>query len=144
MDLLNEHDIHAALAKVSDELQRVEARKDTLLAARKGLEALLDLVSSTDAVSQWQPLFHLPADPSRRPNQPKGTTSLRGAVLRVVKEAGGEPLHAMDIYRRAAMLGAATSSPNPIAIVDLMMYSLRKSAVPVEKVRPRTWRWIGD
>jgi hypothetical protein len=72
--------------------------------------------------------------------QAQGGISFRGAVLRVLKEARGEPLNVREILVRAQGLGAVTGAKNPLGAVDLVAYSLAKNH-SVEKVGPRTWRY---
>jgi hypothetical protein len=72
----------------------------------------------------------------------EGGPSFRGSVLKVLKDAHGEPLHAKEILRRVEAAGASTEAKNPLSVVALAIRSLSKNQ-PIEKAGPRTWRWSG-
>lgn len=131
--------IRKTLTEITGELADVDARREKLLAAHKGLEALLTLKSGSGDVVVTVPTAHLKLSGGPRP---KGTRSLRGAVLQIVQDARGAPLHSAEILKRARAMGAETAAKDPKAIIDLMLYSLKKSGKPVEKTAPRTWRYI--
>ena len=73
---------------------------------------------------------------------PLPAISYRSAVLRVLREAHGEPLHTKEIARRAEAVGGKSAAKDPIAITDLVIHNLAKSH-PVTKTAPRTWRLEG-
>jgi hypothetical protein len=80
---------------------------------------------------------------TKRGRAPKGTISFRQAVLTVIRDARGEPLHVKEILARTKKMGAITTAKDPHAITDLMSYSLMKSGEPMKKVAGRTWAWTG-
>jgi hypothetical protein len=136
---MNEEMIREVLDGIKRELDNIEERQKALRAAHDGLESLLRL--GIPFKGGGLPLFSLPPNGS---NEPKGRVSYRSTVLRVIKEARGQPLHTAEIHRRARQLGASTAAKDPTAITDLLGYSLLKSGQPIEKCAPRTWRWTGD
>jgi hypothetical protein len=73
-------------------------------------------------------------------NKPRGTVSLRSAVLEVLKAADG-PLTTKEIWKRVAEMGAITNSKNPSSVVDLTVYQLKKSGRPVKKTAAATWEY---
>lgn len=74
----------------------------------------------------------------------QGTIGLVSAVLAVLREAKGEPLHVRDILPRALEKGAKTNARNPLGVVDMVAANLRRDGKPVAKAGPRTWRWVGE
>jgi hypothetical protein len=132
--------VRAQLDEIRYALQQNGEEREALLSLLKGYESWLRL--HPEAEKQMSlPLAQVPT-PARKETPIVGTTSLRGAVLRILKEAHGEPLQTREILRRALELGARSGSTNPQGAVDLLCYSLVKSH-PVVKVGPRTWRWAG-
>lgn len=134
---MDEGTIRNTLDELRSELEQIDARRERVLEAYKGLEALLALQSGGANPS----LFTMPSTNSD--TKPKGKRSMRGAVMQVVKDAHGQPLHSKEILNRARALGANTSSKDPTAIIDLLMYAYKKDGYAVEKSAPRTWRWAG-
>jgi hypothetical protein len=127
------------LEEIRGALARNEEEHDVLLSLLKGYEGWLRLNPEASA-----PQMSLPLAEGRtpRPATP-GTISMRGAVLRVLREAHGEPLHSKEILRRVTALGAMSNAKNPLGMMDLLAYSLAKSH-PMKKVGPRTWRYYAD
>jgi hypothetical protein len=72
----------------------------------------------------------------------EGGPSFRGSVLKVLRDAHGEPLHAKEILRRVEAAGATSAAKNPLSVVALAIRSLSKNQ-PIQKAAPRTWRWAG-
>jgi hypothetical protein len=95
------------------QLRHVEARREALCEVLAGYEKLAKL------------------DRARRDTKPKGSISLRGAVLQVIKDASSA-IKPADIWVRAKQLGAASAAKDPVAICDLMAYQLSKSR-PLKK-----------
>lgn len=52
------------------------------------------------------------------------------------------PLHTKAIWERAQEMNAVTKADSPLAAVDVTLYNLSKKKL-VEKVSPRTYRWVG-
>lgn len=73
----------------------------------------------------------------------QGTIGLVSAVLEVLQDAQGEPLHVKAILPRALAKGARTNAKNPLGVVDMVAANLRRDGKPVDKTGPRTWRWVG-
>lgn len=69
--------------------------------------------------------------------------SFRSTVLRVLREAHGEPLHAKEILRRVEAEGASSNAKNKLSVVSLSIRGLSERH-PIEKAGPRTWRWAGS
>ena len=133
---MDENTIRKTLDELRSELEQIDTRRERVLEAYKGLEALLALQSG----GVNPPLFTMPS--SNGDTKPKGKRSMRGAVLQVVKDAHGQALHSAEILKRARGLGANTQAKDPTAIIDLLMYAYKKEGQPVEKTQPRTWRYI--
>jgi hypothetical protein len=130
--------VRSNLTEVTAQLARNEEEHEVLLSLVRGYEGWLRL--NPDPTAQMA-LLPLDVDPQRTGSQPKGSRSMRGAVLQVLKDARGEPVHGKEILARAYQLGAKTDAKNPLGAVDLMAHSLMKSH-PVEKVGPRVWRYV--
>jgi hypothetical protein len=82
---------------------------------------------------------------SPRSSAVKGKISLSQAVLRVVKEAHGQPLHGREIASRVQAMGAQTTSARPERGMELLLYSHRnRGQRELERVAPLTWRWTGE
>ena len=133
----------AHLAEVQAQLARNEDEHEVLISLARGYEGWIRLnPEPAPPSSQMAPLFE---PESRGRSQQKGSRSLRGAILQVIKDARGEPITTREILPRALALGAATAAKNPLGAVDLMAHSLAKGKVPrIEKVGPRTWRYRGN
>ena len=128
------------LEEIRGALARNEAERDVLVTLLKGYEGWLRL--NPEALDP--PQMSLPLVQQRLPGPTiPGTPSMRGAVLRVLREARGEPLHSKEILRRVTALGAVSNAKNPLGMMDLLAYSLAKSH-PMKKVGPRTWRYYAD
>lgn len=129
------------LTEVTTQLARNEEEHEVLISLVRGYEGWLRLNPDPQPPTQTIGLFEPEGKAAR--SQPKGSRSMRGAVLQVLKDARGEPVHGKEILARAYQLGAKTDAKNPIGAVDLMAHSLKKSH-PVEKVGPRVWRYRTD
>ena len=139
---MKETDIRSQLEEVREALKSNEEEHDVLVSLLKGYEGWLRLRGSTNGASQL-PIPTLTEPPKRGSRGPKGTMSFRQAVLAVVRDARGEPLHVKEILDRTKKMGAITAAKDPYAITDLMSYSLMKSSEPMKKVAGRTWKWVG-
>lgn len=131
---MDEKEIRKQLQEVRTSLRRNEEEHAVLVSLVKGFEGWLRL-SGLNGRKPTQSQF---ADVSPAPSEQKAP-AFRQAVLQVVKEAQGEPLHVGEILRRAKKLGANTSSKNPENSTDLSLYKWKSNGEPVEKVRARTW-----
>jgi len=134
---MEEKTVRDHLAEVREALKRNEEEREVLLALLRGYEGWLRLRGSNGATQL------ILAEPKAAPAVPKGAVSFRSAVLTVLREAHGEPLHSREILKRVLSMGATTTAKQPQAITDLMCYSLR-DAYPIKKVGPRTWAWISE
>lgn len=137
---MEEKTIRATLNSLTDEIRQLDERREKLMTARSGLEALLSL-QATAGNGSTPPMFDMPT--VRGKTKPKGIVSLRQAVIRTMKESKGKALHTSEILRRANAIGATTEAKDPFGVTDLMLYSLKRDGNPVEKTAPRTWRWTG-
>ena len=68
--------------------------------------------------------------------RPKGSISIRQAIVDVLKQAR-RPMHTTEIWQHAYARGARTTAKRPDAIVALSAYGIGG----VEKVGPRTFVW---
>ena len=80
---------------------------------------------------------------TEREDQP--TISLRAAILQVLRESKGEPLHVKDVLQQVEALGAHVRSANndKVSRVDVGIYGLKRQGLPVERVGVRTWKYFG-
>jgi hypothetical protein len=132
--------IRKQLEEVKAALARNEEEHDVLLSLLRGYEGWLRL--NPDQAPQLSlSLEPKKVGPPKSRSSVKGTTSLRGAVLRVLQESRGEPINVREILVRARDLGAETDAKNPLGAVDLMVYSLARNH-PIFKVGPRLWQYI--
>ena len=71
--------------------------------------------------------------------------SLRAAILQVLRESKGEPLHVKEVLQQVEALGAHVRSANndKVSRVDVGIYGLKRQGLPVERVRTRTWKYLG-
>jgi len=134
---MEEKTVREHLDEVKGALKKNEEEHDVLLSLLRGYEGWLRLHGS-NGVAQL-----VLVQPKAGAGKPKGAVSFRSAVIAVVKEAHGEPLHTKEILKRALSRGATTEAKQPENITDLMCYSLSKD-YPIVKVGPRTWSWTGD
>jgi hypothetical protein len=118
-------EIKARIDSVIKDIEVLDKRREIL---RKILSAYEELDS----------LAAVGAKPQK--NRTKGVRSLRGAVLEVLQKAEG-PLTTKEIWRRVQDLGAETDAHNPVAVVDLTVYQLKRTGEPVKKVGPATWEY---
>ena len=81
----------------------------------------------------------LPDSNGTKPTEPKGTISIRNAIIEVLKEAG-RPMKSPEIWELAYQRGARTGSKRPEAIAALNAYGIPG----VRKVGPRTFEWVGE
>jgi hypothetical protein len=140
---MDEQTVRQHLAEIRMRLDELDQEREVLLNLLNGYEGWLNLYTSRDG--QQAVLMEAPPVRPRQPrNRPKGSVSLRSAVLHVLREARGAPLHTREILLRAQQLGARTTGKEPLGVTDLTAYSLNKTGQPIEKVGPRTWRWAGD
>lgn len=67
--------------------------------------------------------------------------SIRQAIIKTLKDAHGEPIHAKEILRRISEMGVRPNAKDPAGVIDLSCHSLKKGGKPIERSAPRTWRW---
>jgi hypothetical protein len=130
--------VRKQLQEVDARLARIDAEREVLLSLRTGYNGWLALYD--DNQSAQPPLMPNVSPSTRKSNHKRGSISVRGAILKVMQNAPGVALHSEEIWRRAEILGARTSSPHPKDVVDLNLFGLRKQH-PIEKVEARTYMW---
>jgi len=128
---MDEKTVRDHMDTIRARLRQLEAERDVLQTLLRGYEGWLRVYVNGNAPSQ---LSLPPAPPIH------GKMSIRRAIVQVLKDARGEPLHCKEIWRRAEELGAKTTSKNPAAAVDFTAYTLKE----IKKVAPRTWSYIGE
>jgi hypothetical protein len=143
-DSVDEAAVREQLEQVRVALARNEEEHEALVTIVKGFEAWLRL-NTRPAVTLPLPVVAAKIENAKPPlarHAVKGKLSVRQAVLQVLKDARGEPLHAKEIARRVSEMGAVTSSKNPAGVVGLVANSLQtRDSQPIEKVAGQTWRW---
>jgi hypothetical protein len=141
--MLDNETIKARLRETREELARVDDQRATLsdllalysrLARARGIEPAAITEGAKTVIVRRR------GEEIGRVSHP--TQSLRATVREVVRSAG-EPLRTSEILLRVRAAGADTQGKDPVAIMDLILYSLAKKE-PVIKVGPRTWRWTGE
>jgi hypothetical protein len=135
--MLDDETLRARLSETREELARVDDQR----AALAELLALYGRIAKARGVQDVRPTDGAKKVIVRRRGKVIGTQSLRGTVREVVRTAG-RPLRTTEILELVRAAGADTQAKDPVAIMDLIMYSLAKKE-PVEKVASRTWRWTG-
>jgi hypothetical protein len=130
--MIDEHAVREQIRRIQDALHKNEAERDALLTMLRGAEAYLRarVNGQTDLPVPQVPL--LEAVPQ----------SLRGAILKVLRDARGEPLHVSEIWKRAQALGATSNASRPMSAVDLALYGAQNRQ-PIERAGPGKWRWKG-
>ena len=80
---------------------------------------------------------------AERDSQP--SISLRAAILQVLRESKGEPLHVKEVLQQVEALGAHVRCANndKVSRVDVGIYGLKRQGLPVERVGTRTWKYLG-
>ncbi|MGH2454837.1 MAG: hypothetical protein ACRDHD_01055 [Candidatus Limnocylindria bacterium] len=141
------------LRKVVSRLAVVEAERDALLNLRAGYQSLLRLAERAENPTKAAAPPRVAATAAKRAataaaakhtNQPKGEVSLQSTVLKIIRDAAGEPMHAREIWVRAQALGVVSDSKEPEKIVELLAYRAKKQGLPYERVGKLTWRWAGE
>lgn len=136
--MLDEKAIRRQLVEFEGRLVSLDDERQALLDVVKGYKALLKAMSAPDSVTREPfPQLTLPT----RSSAVVGSISMRSAVPTVL-ERSAQPMHSRDVWEAVQRLGAATAAKDPIAVVDLVILGLHQRG-KVEKVGPRTWRWIG-
>jgi hypothetical protein len=114
------------IAEIERQLKDLDERRAVLLGLLEGYRRLGELDADRKGAG--------------RDTTPKGSISLRSAVLQVLRDAEG-PLKPKEIWKRAQRLGAASAARNPASVSDLMVYQLQKANpnLELEKV-DGAWR----
>jgi len=75
----------------------------------------------------------------------KPVISLRSAILQVLRESKGEPIHVKEVLQQVEALGAHVRSANndKVSRVDVGIYGLKRQGLPLERVETRTWKYLG-
>ena len=148
---MDESNVRQLLDEAKLGLSKNEAEHEVLVGLVKNLEGWLRLNAPASRtlplpIAAERPTVRMASEETRQrsPVGVKGAISVRAAVLQVLRDALGEPLHAAEIARRISALGAVTTSKNPTGVVGLVAASLQnRDGLPVEKSGPQTWRWTG-
>jgi hypothetical protein len=150
---MDEPTVRKQLSELRDELARFDDERNVIVNLIRNYETWLRLrgkdvgsgppvvlrVPTIDATATVRaPTLHAEDAPAA-----EGGPSFRGSVLKVLKDAHGEPLHAKEILRRVEAAGASTEAKNALSVVALAIRSLSKNQ-PIVKAGPRTWRWAGQ
>ena len=127
---MDEETIRTQLREAQASLERNTEEREAILAMVKACEGWLRTFAKRTLPL---PFASEPAPQPSQPrprasNEPRGEISMRSAVLKVIREAHGEPLHVREILHRARALGAETAGKNPEAIVDLIALTFRRIA----------------
>lgn len=142
---MDEATVRRNLAELREELARFDDERNVVISLIRSYEAWLRIRGKD--VSQPLPLplsTVTVAQPEAEANRDgEGpAVSFRGAVVQVLRDAHGEPLHAKEILGRVEALGARTTAKNKLSVVSLAIRGLTDKH-PIEKAGPRMWRWAG-
>lgn len=128
--------IREQLALARSELARIDNEREVVINAIQSLEAWLRLRLLADNT-----IALVPDEAERNGKGRNGRpASFRGAILQVLSDAQGAPLHSKEILERAEAMGAATGAKDKVAAVDLTCHGLKDKGV--ERSAPRTWRIV--
>jgi hypothetical protein len=145
--MMNRQTVTTQLQEAREALQKNEKEHEILKSLIFGLEGWLEMMGYQEKpTSAQQPKLLDVGRPRRRaaPIRNDGKPSFRSAVLQVLQDARGRPLHCQEILDRARKLGAETNAKDPVKIVDLVGVSLQNERqAPIERVSVLTWRWTG-
>ena len=117
------------LASIAQEREALDRRQEVLLHLRDGFEGWLRLKGLPEEALQpsasldGEAVLHGFEGIARKPvrgKPPKGTIPYMEAIIRVLDEARGEPLHRTEIVRRAEALGARSEAKSVAGLVDTM------------------------
>jgi hypothetical protein len=124
------------LRELNDQIKALDDEREVLLSLINGYNGWLRLHGES------------PPEPRKavqRSNVPAGDVSLRSAVLTVLKQAHGSPVHVREILARITTMGAVTRAKSPEKVIDLVAYNLKtRKGEPLERVSPRSWRYVGS
>jgi hypothetical protein len=145
---MDESTVRKQLEELRTELSRFDDERSVIVSLIRSYETWLRLRGKDDGVVATPPLPGLlPLDEPKvvviTESDNDAGPSFRGGVLRVIREAHGEPLHAKEILRRVEALGARTTAKNKLSVVALAIRSLSERQ-PIEKAGPRMWKWAGE
>lgn len=141
--------IRQQLRDIQIQLQRVEAERTALMTLADGFESWLRVYDPKQKSFQ----VALPdVEPSsaktkakgkpKRSSALKGTVSIRAAIREVLMAARGAHLTSVEIWNRAAAMGARTDALKPVDLVDLNLVSIRTRDPRFKKVGVRTFAFI--
>ena len=144
------------LAEAQEELELMRAEQsvvvgkiDLLREAIQGYKAALKLRNPKnkekrkDKTAQEESQTAPHSQPSEAPQQVGRQPSLRGTVLRLLKEAAGHELDVRQLWEKAALLGCRTTSYPQTEAVHFVLSDLKRKGASIEKTRPGVWRYIG-
>lgn len=136
---MDETSVRAQLREVQNALKVNEQEHEVLMSLLAGLEGWLRLprrnTNASGMTSVSSPEGH---EDDVDPNRP----SYRKAVLAVLQESPGQPIHTAELVKRVADKGARSNAKDVKGITDLNVLSLMKHHPEIQKVAPRTWTWM--
>lgn len=141
---MDESSVRGQLKEVQNALKINEQERDVLMSLLTGLEGWLRLPGRE---SQMRPHkattvggMQTPDESAEEPKRP----SYRQAVLEVLQESPGQPIHTAELVKRVAAKGAVSNAKDVKGITDLNILNLMKTHPEIEKVAPRTWKWVPE
>lgn len=140
--MIDESTVRRELAGYEARLAQMDGERNALQDMIKAHKAWLTTMTAPDHVSPEPPSFppSRATPPATKVSVPVGEVSMRSAVVRVMRDAGGTALHTREVLVRAERLGARTNAKVPLSVVDLILLNLMKKG-RTERTAPRTWRW---
>jgi hypothetical protein len=145
---MDETSVRAQLREVQNALKINEQEREVLMSWLAGLEGWLRLTGRTAPVSGKAangPMTKgiLPKE-SDGDNQDRPPISYRKAVLAVLQESPGQPIHTAELVKRVKEKGAVSNAKDVKGITDLNILNLMKKHPEIKKVAPRTWQWVPE
>jgi hypothetical protein len=124
-------------------LEELEGVRAELLESLTSVERTIKLMKGRGGATPRPALSEVPRERRPRPARARGAISIRQAATEALRRRPNQPMHATQIWAEAQVMGAKTTSPDPLNNVDLALYKAKQAGEPVEKVegQAKTWVW---
>ena len=118
----------------------IEEIRRNLEVARREKESLTQSLKDISSAEEAYENMLARAESASQPS-----ISIRAAILQVLRESKGEPLHVKEVLQQVEALGAHVRSANndKPSRIDVGIYGLKRQGLPVERVATRTWKYLG-
>lgn len=125
------------------QIVNIEAIRQRLARNEKERELLNDLLRRSEDLQQFDGVEQLVMDIATPvvPNKPKGTISYPEGLREVLRQAGGKPMKAAEMWEEMQKLGVKSDAKRPSSFISL---HAQKQPEQIETMGGGTFRWIGD